>query len=108
MRRTESSFASPAVQSSARHLAMLVRQGRLARRWSRAELAERARVSVETLKRMEAGSVSTSLGIWLSVLERLGLLPRIAAISDPASQALLDETRAKRARRKPAADDLDF
>ena len=38
----------------------------------------------------------------------LGLLPSIMKLDDPVSAALLDETRAKRARRKSAAADLDF
>lgn len=91
-----------------RHLGALVRQGRLARRWTIAELAERARIGTATLKRMEKGAPSVALGVWLSVLELVGLLPAIMKLDDPVSAALLDETRVKRARRKPAATDLDF
>lgn len=108
MRRQEVAFATPPVDKAGRHLGALVRQARLARRWTLAELAERARVSPATLKRIEAGSLSASLGAWLAVLERVGLLPRLQAIDDPASRALLDETRAKRARRRAAVADLDF
>lgn len=108
MKRQESEFASPPAEMAGHHLGALVRQARLARRWTMVELAERARVSLATLKRIEGGSLSTSLGAWLAVLERVGLLSRLAELRDPASEALLNDTRAKRARRKSAPSDLDF
>jgi transcriptional regulator with XRE-family HTH domain len=108
MKRSTSRSISPAAQAAARHLGALVRQGRLARQWTIAELAERAAVGVATLNRIEKGASSASLGVWLPVFERLGLLPLLQNLSDPAAQALLDDTRAKRVRRKPATSDLDF
>lgn len=100
--------SSPHSEAAARHLGALVRQGRLARQWTIAELAERARIGTATLKRVEKGSLSVSLGIWLSVFELLGLLRLINRLEDPAAANLLDETRRKRARRRPVAADLDF
>jgi transcriptional regulator with XRE-family HTH domain len=108
MKRREQFFSSAAGQTTARHLGTLVRQARLARQWTLAELAERARVSPATLKRVEKGALSASLGVWLSVFERLGLLPRLAELRDPSSEALLNETRARRARRKRSDAELDF
>lgn len=108
MKRSEEQFASPAAQEAARHLGRLLRQGRLARQWTLAEMAERARVSVRTLKRMEQGSPSSSLGAWLAVLERLELLGLLTSLTDPAAEALLNDTRRKRARRKLPSGDLDF
>lgn len=108
MKRKASTYATPMVEETARHLGALLRQRRLAHQWTLAELAERARVGTATLKRMEKGAPSVSLGVWLSVFERLGLLSLLKALDDPASAALLNETRTKRARRKPAATDLDF
>lgn len=108
MKRRESEFSNPSAEAAGHHLAALVRQARLARQWTLAELAERARVSPATLKRMEGGALSTSLGAWLAVLERVGLLPLLMGLRDPASEALLNETRAKRPRRKSAGSDLDF
>lgn len=108
MKRQESEFASPPAEATGRHLGALVRQARIARRWTMAELAERARVSLATLKRIEGGSLSTSLGAWLAVLERVGLMSRLAELRDPASEALLNETRAKRPRGRSAGFDLDF
>ncbi len=108
MKRRESEFASQPVEATGRHLGALVRQARIARRWTMAELAERARVSLATLKRIEGGSLSTALGAWLAVFELVGLMSRLAELRDPASEALLNKTRAKRARGKSVKSDLDF
>lgn len=108
MKRQESRFASPPVKATGQHLGALVRQARIARNWTMAELAERARVSLATLKRIEGGSLSTSLGAWLAVFERVGLMSRLGELRDPVSEALLDATRAKRPRGRSATSDLDF
>ena len=107
MRRKEAEFATSSAVKAAVHLGNLVRQARLARSWTQQGLAERARVSLATLKRMEGGAVEVSLGGWLAVFESLGLLPLLGNLCDPASAALLDATRAKRAR-GGRRDDLDF
>lgn len=107
MRRKEAEFATPAATQTAAHLGDLVRQARLARSWTQQGLAERARISLATLKRMESGAVEVSLGGWLAVFESLGLLSLLATLRDPASAALLDATKAKRARRGQR-DVLDF
>lgn len=107
MRRKEFDFATPAAQATAAHIGELVRQARLARAWTQQALAERARISLATLKRMEGGAVEVSLGGWLSVFECLGLLPLLRELRDPASAALLDATRTQRARSRKR-DDLDF
>lgn len=106
MKRRTLNFTTPAAEEASRHLGALVRQARLARRWTIEELAERARIGTATLKRIEKGAPSATLGAWLSAFERLGLLPLLTALEDPASEALLNETRTKRARRARA--DLDF
>lgn len=108
MRRKEADFATPATVATASRLGDLVRQARLARSWTQQDLAERARVGLATLKRMERGAVEVSLGGWLAVFESLGLLSLFDALRDPASAALLDATKAKRARRARSDDDLDF
>lgn len=107
MRRKEAEFASPAATKAAAHLGDLVRQARLARSWTQKGLAERARISLATLKRMEGGAVEVSLGGWLAVFESLGLLHLFSALRDPTSAALLDTTKAKRVR-AGQRDDLDF
>lgn len=107
MRRKEEQFASPKTIKVAKHLANLVVQARLARGWSQAALAERARISAPTMHRIEHGAVETSLGAWLSVLENLGLQERLLQIQDPVSVALLNQTRTQRPLRKSPSD-LDF
>ncbi|XAI97131.1 hypothetical protein [Dolichospermum phage Dfl-JY45] len=107
MRRKEFDFATPAAQATAAHLGALVRQARLARTWTQQALAERARISLATLKRLEGGAVEVSLGGWLAVFECLGLLHLLGALRDPVSAAVLDATRMQRARARKR-DDLDF
>ena len=53
------------------------------------------------------GSVETALGTWLSVMEQVGLLKQVTAITDPTSAALAEQRRARRARRNTKPD-LDF
>ena len=108
MKRNETHFLSPSSKEATRHLGALVRQARLARGWTLAELAERSRVSLATTKRIEGGASSASLASWLALFERLGLLPKLLALEDPASEAVLNQTRAQRARRRPPGQDLDF
>lgn len=108
MKRDATQIMTPSAQGVARHLGSLVRQARLARRWTVEELAERTRIGTATLKRIERGLPSVSLGIWLLVFERLGLLRMLSELDDPAATALVNQTRARRVRHKRANADLDF
>jgi hypothetical protein len=65
-------------------------------------------VGTATLKRVEKGSTSVSLGVWLALFERLGLLPAVTALQDPVAAALLDATRRQRGGRRSVPTDLDF
>ena len=107
--RTESDYATSAVTRVARQLGLQVRQARSARNWTQADLAARARISAPTMHRLEGGNVATSLGVWLGVLERVGLLAQFEALEDPASKVLLQEAMPKRAhKRRTKSDTLDF
>ncbi len=107
--RTESTFATPAVDRLARQLGQRVRQARVSRQWTQAELAERSRISAPTMQRIEQGSVAVSIGAWLGVLERLGLLTQLENVEDRAATALLQDAAPRRVRkRKPPPDTLDF
>jgi transcriptional regulator with XRE-family HTH domain len=108
MRRQEQQFASPKVLAASVRLGRLVRTARLARNWTQRELAERARVSIATLRRIESGAVEASLGAWLAAFESLGLLPLFTSLDDPSSRALLEGTQAKRSRRRRDGAELDF
>lgn len=83
-----------------RHLGGLVRQARLAHGMTVQTLSLDARVSLATVKRIEAGSLSVSLGGWLAVLQAVSLLQRVAAIRDPIAQALHEGTGARRGGRR--------
>lgn len=107
MRRSVSQAVTPAVAATATHLGALVRQARLARRWTQATVAERAKLSKPTYVRLERGGVEVSLGAWLSVLDVLGLLGAIDEIRDPASEIRLKQSQAQRARPR-TRQDLDF
>ena len=107
MRTPASDFDTPEARKAAHHLGRLVREARLARRMPQTELAARARTSEATVIRIEKGGVETALGIWLRIMEQLGLLHHVTAIKDPTSAALLDQHKARRARRN-VPKDLDF
>ncbi len=86
----------------ARHLGGLVRQARLALLMTQQNVAQNARVSVATLKRIEDGGMGVSLGSWLAAFQAVSMLQQLAALSDPVAQAVLDGTSAKRGgRRRP-------
>ncbi|HEY3805789.1 MAG TPA: hypothetical protein VGL61_24445 [Kofleriaceae bacterium] len=51
-------------------------------------MAERAFVTRKTLGRVERGDATVSLGIYASVLFVLGMVDRIAALVDPATDRL--------------------
>ena len=108
-KHSQARVATPAVTRQAKLLGLRVRQARQARLWSQVELAERARTSADTIKRLEQGSVTVSLGAWLGVLERLGLLAQLDAVQDQAASAMLQDAMPKRVRkRKLPPDTLDF
>ncbi|QRD62675.1 helix-turn-helix transcriptional regulator (plasmid) [Xanthomonas citri pv. citri] len=107
MRTSPDHFASPEARRAAAHLGSLIRDARLARKITQAELAVRAKTSPATVMRVEKGSVETGLGTVLMLLQQLGLLKYITEVTDPTTQALLAEGRRKRVRRSTTTD-LDF
>ena len=107
MKRVASDYNTPQEIATAMHLAGLVKTARLARGWSQAELAERARISPATMSRIEKGAVGSTLGAWLSVINRLGLLSLMSNLADPASAAIVDSTKTNRPINTPDTS-LDF
>lgn len=65
------------VSSGTRHaldtLAGQIKAARLSRRWTQAELAERATISVHTLRRIEAGDPGVAVGTVLEVAVLAGV-----------------------------------
>ncbi len=107
MRASIESMATPEVRRTAEHLGQLVRTARLARKMTQVELAVRSKTSPATVMRIEKGSVEAGLGNVLLLMEQLGLLKQLNTLTDPVSEALIEQQRRKRARRSRAAD-MDF
>jgi transcriptional regulator with XRE-family HTH domain len=59
-----------------------IRDARKRRRITMALLAERARITPDTLKQIEKGNPSTSIGGYASVLYSLGFIGRLQDIAD--------------------------
>jgi transcriptional regulator with XRE-family HTH domain len=59
-----------------------IRDARRRRRITMALLAERARITADTLKQIEKGSPATSIGGYASVLYSLGMTDRLGDIAD--------------------------
>lgn len=94
---------------AAQALARAIRAARQARGLSQADLAERARISLPTLSRMERGHPGIALWAWLGAMEALGLLGVFENLKDDNTHALARIALDKpvRRRRKPSPD-LDF
>ena len=76
---------SPVAADAARLLGTQIRLARHAKRWTAAELAERAGVSARTVLGAEAGSESVSLGNVLNLAALAGV--ELFGTSDPAELA---------------------
>ena len=81
-----------------------IRDARRRRRLPTAVLANRVGITLPTLRRVERGDPSVSLGIYATVLFVLGLLPKLAAIAavegDAVGLALDAERLPQRIRRQ--------
>ena len=90
------------VLRATRKLGIDLRMARLRRRLPTRIVAERARISLPTLVRVEKGDASVSLGIYATVLWVLGLLEplgRLASLEhDPFGLALEEERLPRRVR----------
>ncbi|TVQ79669.1 MAG: helix-turn-helix domain-containing protein [Bradymonadales bacterium] len=70
---SKSKIALPSLTRLIRELGLNIRQARLRRRLSAQQVAERAGMTRVTLRKVESGNPSVSLGTYLSVLHVLGL-----------------------------------
>ena len=87
MRRPEANFASPLSATVAVQLGAAVRASRLGRNLTQADFAERARMSVATLQRVERGDPAVSFTSWLSALEAGSLLVALQNAAELAAQS---------------------
>lgn len=112
MRRPEASFASPFSASVAAQWGEAVRKARLHRNLTQADFAQRARMSVATLQRVERGDTAVSFTSWLSAMEAGALLPALQAAADASVQSLgpvvrVVEPRQRASRPRRQASALD-
>lgn len=64
---------SRTVRNAAQLLGAQIRQARIERHWSAQELAERAGISVDTLRKVERGDPTVSLGVAFDVAALVGV-----------------------------------
>lgn len=79
-----------------RQLGSDLRDARKRRRLPTAVVAERAQISLPTLRRVEKGDASVSLGVYATVLWVLGLSERLGRLAAPETDAIgleLEEER---------------
>lgn len=102
---------SPATLEAARILGKRIRLARLERRWTLAELAERVGTSVPTLRKIEAGQPSVSLGLTFEAAALTG----VALFDEDRSRLAIEDARLDdrlavlpRLVRKPTEVDNDF
>ena len=87
MPRTSIALPIP-VSRGLRVLGQGIRAARLRRRLRGAVLAERARISLPTLWKVEHGNPTVSLGTYATVLWVLGLSDNLEQLASPASDAV--------------------
>lgn len=102
--------SSPSARSAAALLGGLIRTGRLERRWTMEELAERVGVSAATISKLEKGDLGVALGTAFEAAVIVGV-PLFD--TDPARRALEAERVGNRlallpSTARPTAVDDDF
>ena len=107
MKATRALPALPlAVKIGLQKLGRDLSDARKRRRQTMALVAERALISVGTLRRVERGDPSVSMGIYATVLFVLGLSDRLGSLADSRDDAVgraLDEERLPQRVRTPKA-----
>lgn len=88
---------SPATKRELRFLGARIREARLRRALPQTLVAERASVSVDTLRRIESGDPAASIGSYAMALHALGILEGWGRISDSLGDELAQEQLRKRA-----------
>lgn len=101
MKKTPTSILPPETSlEPLRELGALLRSARIARRWPRAELAQRLLIAPATVQRMERGVPTVQIGIYAAAMDLLGLSDAWARLIE-AAKARVPASAAQRAR-KPA------
>ena len=108
MKRISTEVISRRSAAAAGYLAGSIRAARQARGLSQVDLAERARISVPTVSRLEGGHPGIALWVWLSVMEVLGMLEIFEKLRDPKTEALARAKIDRPIRKKKSSVNLDF
>lgn len=90
------------ITSRARELGERLAAQRLSRNWTQRRLADDAAVSINTVRRLEAGE-NVSMEVLIRVLEALGLGERLDALAPPADVRPVDRVRMASARERRRA-----
>ena len=73
------------VVAAAKRLGTNIRTARKRRRIRQEDLATQVGMTVQTLRRVESGSLGTGLGAYIAALWALGLEDQVAHLADPAT-----------------------
>ena len=98
------------IENLGRELGARIATARKRRRWRAVDLAARAGITRETLRRVEAGALGTGLGPYLAALWALGLAEDVrllaAAERDASGRILADARLGERVRGEAVDDDF--
>lgn len=108
MKTSATHSLSPRGQSAATSLGRKLRAARQARGYSQPDLAVRARISMSTLVRMEAGDAGTAVGMWINAFEVLGLLGVFTDAADPVTENVARAALDRPIRKRKPSRNLDF
>ncbi len=116
MPRSSQSYTliSDAALGSLSALGIRMKEARLLRNWTQADIAAKAGLSESSIRKVEAGSPHITVGAYLALLDVLGLPTAfdkvIASGDDTLGEALGRNIMRKRARapRATAADEFDI
>ncbi|WP_419659810.1 putative DNA-binding protein [Desulfosarcina variabilis str. Montpellier] len=90
------------IEEKLAQLGRRLRDARLKRNEPQREFAVRLGVSIPTLRKMETGDASVSIGLWIDALELLGHLGDIDHLLAPR-QSLFEQYDAKKAKTRQRA-----
>jgi ribosome-binding protein aMBF1 (putative translation factor) len=108
--RLTTSTTPSAVTGLVHELGARIAAARKRRRWRTADLAARAGITRETLRRLEQGELGTSLGVCFTVLWALGLHEDVAILAsaerDTLGRTMTDARLGTRIRPETLDDDF--
>ena len=112
MPRNSLSYAliSDAALGSLAALGLRLKDARLLRNWTQADIADKAGLSESSIRKVEAGSPHITVGAYLALLDVLGLpaaFDRVIAPGDDTLGEALGRNAMRKRARSPRAPDID-